>query len=395
MKNFKYLVAALLMTSQVADAQVVFGENEKEYIKTSAFSTGRVEKKDAKPFLSGQENYKLSTLGSNWFASIKAGMSTFTGAPVGCTDFFGHTRPTVIASFGKWHSRYFGTRLVYQGMTFTNSDNEGMDYQSFHGDLMLNVSSCFRSDYSTLPKWDFIPYLGAGIARNASLKKQYAAISYGVLCSYRLTDRLHLTAELGGTSTFQKFDGKGKANHFGDNLIQAAIGVSVGIGKQGYERKPVLEVMGSDDNGTVYDLTHYPKNSFDGLRSLRDRMSKTDSTDSGMASGIQLDAPILFFFKINTTNLVDKQQLVNIQEIADAVKEYDLQVKIYGAADSKTGTPKHNQALSVRRAKYIAKLLMKAGVDKSKMRGFSRGGINIYKPYTANRHTCVIVYKEK
>ena len=76
MKNFKYLVAALLMTSQVADAQVVFGENEKEYIKTSAFSTGRVEKKDAKPFLSGQENYKLSTLGSNWFASIKAGMST-------------------------------------------------------------------------------------------------------------------------------------------------------------------------------------------------------------------------------------------------------------------------------------------------------------------------------
>ena len=29
-------------------------------------------------------------------------------------------------------------------------------------------------------------------------------------------------------------------------------------------------------------------------------------------SGIRLDAPILFFFKINSTNLVDKQQLVNI-----------------------------------------------------------------------------------
>ena len=43
--------------------------------------------------------------------------------------------------------------------------------------------------------------------------------------------------------------------------------------------------------------------------------------------------------------------------------------KIIGAADSKTGTPKHNRALSVKRAKYIAKLLMKAGVDKSKMQG--------------------------
>jgi outer membrane protein OmpA-like peptidoglycan-associated protein len=86
---------------------------------------------------------------------------------------------------------------------------------------------------------------------------------------------------------------------------------------------------------------------------------------------------------------------VNIKEIAKAVNENDLRINIYGAADSKTGTPKHNQKLSVRRAKYIAKLLMKAGVDKSKMRGFSRGGINIYKPYTANRHTCVIVYKKQ
>ena len=47
-------------------------------------------------------------------------------------------------------------------------------------------------------------------------------------------------------------------------------------------------------------------------------------------SGIQLDAPILFFFKINSTNLVDKQQLVNIGEIAGAVKENNLSVKIIG-----------------------------------------------------------------
>ena len=53
------------------------------------------------------------------------------------------------------------------------------------------------------------------------------------------------------------------------------------------------------------------------------------------------------------------------------MKENNLNVKIIGAADSKTGTPKHNRALSVKRAKYIAKLLMKAGVDKSKMQGIS------------------------
>ena len=113
MKKLTFLLATFLMASY-ANAQVVFGENEKEYVKSTSFSSGRQPKKDAKPYLSGQEKFKLSAVGDNWFGSVKAGMSTFTGAPVGCTDFFGHTRPTMLVSFGKWHSRFFGTRLVYQ-----------------------------------------------------------------------------------------------------------------------------------------------------------------------------------------------------------------------------------------------------------------------------------------
>ena len=83
MKKLKILLAALLVIGSTAKAQVVYGENEKEYIKASSFSNGRTEKKASKPFLSGQEKYKLSSIGSNWFGSIKAGMSTFSGAPVG------------------------------------------------------------------------------------------------------------------------------------------------------------------------------------------------------------------------------------------------------------------------------------------------------------------------
>lgn len=57
-------------------------------------------------------------------------------------------------------------------------------------------------------------------------------------------------------------------------------------------------------------------------------------------------------------------------------------------------TPAHNRTLSIKRCKYIAKLLVKAGVPKSKMTGAIQGGINLYKPYTANRHTCVILYRQ-
>lgn len=99
MKKLMFLLATFLMASY-ANAQVVFGENEKEFVKSTSFSSGRQPKKDAKPYLSGQEKFKLSAVGDNWFGSVKAGMSTFTGAPVGCTDFFGHTRPTMLVSFG-------------------------------------------------------------------------------------------------------------------------------------------------------------------------------------------------------------------------------------------------------------------------------------------------------
>ena len=76
------------------------------------------------------------------------------------------------------------------------------------------------------------------------------------------------------------------------------------------------------------------------------------------------------------------------------MKEYNLKVKVIGAADSRTGSNEYNRKLSIKRAKYIAKLLIDAGVQKEKLQGVSLGGIDIYKPYTANRHTCVILSKD-
>ena len=58
MKKLTFLLATFLMASY-ANAQVVFGENEKEYVKSTSFSSGRQPKKDAKPYLSGQEKFKL------------------------------------------------------------------------------------------------------------------------------------------------------------------------------------------------------------------------------------------------------------------------------------------------------------------------------------------------
>lgn len=395
MKSKNLMIAALCFVTTAAKAQVVYGDDEKNYarINTSVALKPEVSTQKVTPVEDNNPHFRLSGIGDNCFASVHVGTSVFLGQPKGCGDIFDKTKFTMLFSLGKWHSRYFGTRVVYQGFNFVNVNKESIGFQNVHGDLMLNVSSFFRTTYDPLPKWNVAPYIGAGVIKNNSLHNKPFALSYGVIGGYRVSKRLNVTAEIGGTSTYQTFDGMGKDKHFGDNLFQASIGLTVGIGKLGWSKKasrPNESLQWQD----VTDLTPYPRNDYEGLRRLKERMgngSESTSIDERLA---KFDAPILFFFKINSTELIDKQQKVNIAEIAGAVKEFDLNVKIIGAADSKTGTKKINDNLGVRRAKYIAKLLIKAGVPKEKMIGVNRGGINLYKPYTANRHTCVILYKQ-
>lgn len=392
MKKFKLSFLGLCLAAISAQAQVVYSENEQNYVAnmTTTHSSLVSTHAEVQPsFL--KASFKLSKIQDNWFASAKMGASAFIGTPQGCSDLLDRVTPSAQFSLGKWHSPYFGTRFGFQGLEMKGADLIKQRYQAYHGDLMLNLSSIHRQDYITMPRWNFVPYVGAGVIHNKTLRKTAFSLHYGLECNYRFAARLYLTAELGGLSTSKNFDGTGQGHQLGDHIIHASLGLTVGIGNQGWEKKK-LKSMPYYTPRKTRENSSYPKNDYRGLRQLKERMnSVTNSESVTLAKGF--DAPILFFFKINTTHLIDTQQKVNIAEIAAAVKEYDLKVKIIGAADSRTGSPSFNRKLSVKRAKYIAKLLMQAGVPKEKMSGISQGGIDIYQPYTANRHTCVILQK--
>ena len=137
---------------------------------------------------------------------------------------------------------------------------------------------------------------------------------------------------------------------------------------------------------------------------MHERLGKT-SKDSTAASqseefigstmfGTPLNAPILFFFKKGTKKLINSNQLINIQEIAGYVMATNQYIQIIGSADSQTGSVKTNRRLSAERAQYIAKKFREAGVPKERINGLMQGGVNMYKPVSANRHTCVIIYKK-
>lgn len=99
-----------------------------------------------------------------------------------------------------------------------------------------------------------------------------------------------------------------------------------------------------------------------------------------------IGSPIFFFFSLGTTDLTDKSQLVNLDEIARVAKKYGLTLLVTGAADSKTGTGEINHRLGNDRADYIITELQKRGISTSLITKINQGGIDSFNPGEANRH---------
>ena len=424
----------------------------------------------------------------NWFLEVKGGTSAFLGSPVGCGDLFDRLTPAVQVGIGKWFTPAVGGRIEFQGCQFKNAEFSTMKYQFIHADFMYNLTAFIRQNELGLSRWDVIPFLGIGMAHNSDWSRGNGsgtnhpfAFAYGLEARYRITNRLHLLAELSGMTTMKNFDAIGSSSRFGDNMLTLSAGLSVTIGKVGHKRiidaKPymsqnewlldyanglssrnryltkrvhedeqcmseyrkILEIEGLldlykdrlTDKGHTKIKSLYPKNDYSGLNSLRARLANRgwdgnpntmpramqkrngmeDTEDiysldslfnnsgvtdnaylSAMLNGQEyIGAPIYFFFHLGTDVLTEKNQVMNLDEIARVANKHGLQVKVIGAADSATGTESINDNLSRQRAEYIRRLLLDRGVDDSRVYTIYAGGIDKYSPAEANRNTCVVL----
>lgn len=186
-----------------------------------------------------------------------------------------------------------------------------------------------------------------------------------------------------------------------------------------------LSSMKESMNGSSFH--GYPKNDYSGLNSLRARLRQAkngtdkiltdtvclsdkdtlihpaddketgegiltgnDSVNSVVTSQKQyVGPPVYFFFRLNTDELTDASQMLNLDGIARIVRKYGLHVRITGAADSATGNDSINTGLSQKRAAYIAGRLLERGVAANRIETRSSGGIDDYNPTEANRNACV------
>ena len=272
---------------------------------------------------------EVSPWRGNWFVNMSGGVSAFVGSPLGCGDIFDRTKPALSVSVGKWFTPAIGVRAAFQGLQFKDALFESRNFQHLHADLMWNVLAGISHSKDDF-RWDLVPYVGLGILHNDELDRQPFAVSYGVHGRYRLTDRLHLTAELGCATTFKDFDGMGAGNKWGDRMLSLTAGLSYTIGKKDWKRivdaspyierneqltgyahslrdenerlrqrngmnariivelEKILKLEGlldkyadmlssMKDNNSKETTGGYPKNDYSGLNSLRARLRKSQS----------------------------------------------------------------------------------------------------------------------
>ncbi len=359
---------------------------------------------------------------NNWFVEAKGGASAFIGTPIGCGDLFDRVMPVFQVGVGKWFTPAIGGRLEFQGFKFKNADLQSMKYQFVHADFMYNLTHNLQCNEYGLSKFDVIPFVGVGMIRNSSSTPGYFltggspsgnhpfAFSYGIQLRYLLSDRLHLVGEVSGMTTMGNFDCVGTSSRFGDHMLNASVGLSYTIGKRGWKKVIDARPYISQNN---YLLDRYAtlsqqadphketlstdKNNYSGLNSLRYRMSlgyesQGNAQDTlSQTSSVAIGVPVYFYFKLNTSKLVDNSQLSNLDEIAKIAKEQNLTIHISGAADSATGNAQTNRRLSKERAKYIGKQLLKRGVNKECLKATCLGGISQFSPKEANRFSVVLL----
>jgi outer membrane protein OmpA-like peptidoglycan-associated protein len=358
------------------------------------------------------ETYDESAWRDNWFVNVADGANAFIGSPLGCNDLFGRVKPTFQVNFGKWFTPRVGSRLVYTGIWLKDCNANTQRYHQGHLDLLWNPLVPYSRDRLI----DIVPYVGAGLMHNSNNGNNSFALSYGLIGRYRLSQRVHLTMELGSNTTLKNFDGYGKSQSFGDHILNLTAGLSVTIGRTGWRHSAAIglyencEWQGSPHEFVDYDeqCEDYRKNDYSGINSLMDRLngSKQVQVPTGLNFSNDyfndvftwnkcIGSPVYMFFKLGTTDLTDESQLINIDAIAKVAKDYGLIVKVYGAADSATGNAEINDKLSRDRAMYISSQLRQRGVTEDCIVTVFEGGIDDYTPTEANRNTRIELHFER
>jgi outer membrane protein OmpA-like peptidoglycan-associated protein len=345
---------------------------------------------------------------SNWYIQVGADMSLQNpyGSNFGDDVFPNGKSFGVDLAVGKWFTPGIGTRLKVNwenGLIKSERPTDGHNlwtpnaadggYGAIYFDTQFNLSNLLCG-YNESRVWNVIAYPRMGVIRNFELGTYAPALGVGIENTWRLNKLLNVYLDVAYTATTNSFlNSTFPITDVNTNgIVSAEVGLQFNLGKSNWSKAVTVEAYNALAASSEEALAKL-RSDLDRERQvnadLRAQLARVPKTPATKVEKVITSTKSSVFFAINSSKIVSKKDLINIEAIASAAKDADCKVVVTGAADSKTGSSAYNQKLSEARAQAVADELVNLGVSRDKIEVRSVGGVNEVSPYTLNRRAIV------
>jgi outer membrane protein OmpA-like peptidoglycan-associated protein len=278
-------------------------------------------------------------------------------------------------------------------------------YLAVNEHVLFNLHNLLGG-YDESRVWNFIPYIGAGVAHTLKTpagmgKAGTYTFSAGLLNTFKLSQKLAANLELGYTNYGTEILGVGATGGIMPkhrfNQFTVEVGLTYNLGKGTWNKTPDVDAIKALSQGQIDALNAQLTDAQSENARLKDMLANQQKeaaqTTAMVAAGKTVTkvvaAPVSVFFNINKSKIASKKDLQNVNDLAKVAKENNSKIVVTGYADSKTGSAEYNQKLSEKRAQTVADELVKMGIDRNNIEIVAAGGVKTLSPISYNRRATV------
>ena len=337
---------------------------------------------------------------AHWFLEVgDAATISLAGnnRDVNFTDRVSLLNPSL--AIGRWSTPAFGMRLTLQGgKTFDYARPAGLwaaatttngylrhdvTYGFAQYDFLFDLVNYF-APYKENRFFHIIPFLGVGLGYKHEVEAIHVkdkSHRFSPLADAGLQLKLRLARfvdfNLEGKITASDLRLPSQEDHVKsgtDFIAQAGASLTFHLGRKAFEAiTPNDEALIADLNGQINALR--AENAELAKRPVRCPDVEIPVADSKVIGNV-------IYFRLNSA-VVDKNQMINVYNIAEYAKSNTETITLVGYADRQTGNPNYNMALSKRRAEAVADILVKKyGISRDRLKIDWKG--DTVQPYAEN-----------
>lgn len=359
---------------------------------------------DADPTL--KHSVATNSFWSNWFIQVGGEWNAWYssqehGSGLSHSPLKGfRSNPGVAVAVGKWFTPGIGLRTKVQGIWGKQVNHTparqdvGNKYWVAQEQVLFNLSNLIYG-YNPERVWNFVPFLGGGFGRSMSYNSYALGLSAGLLNQFYVSKKVAVNVELGWIVSENDKDGNaamtgtGRGWDFHDNHLYGEVGLTFNLGKASWDKTPDVDAIKALSQSQI-DALNAQLNDANAENARLKKLLAEKSKETPAVKEL-VHTPVSVFFNINKSKIASKKDLVNVQALAKYAVDNNSKLVVTGFADSATGKPAYNQALSEKRAETVADELVKMGVSRDNITTKGNGGVDELSPVSFNRRATVTV----